>query len=75
MGVEFSMSGTATEHVLLVQDSSELSFGFNPFQSGLSGVGGGEELGFYIHPVIALDAKSHICLGLANVEVFKREER
>lgn len=75
MGVEFSMAGTSTEHVLLVQDSSELSFGFNPFQSGLSGVGGGEELGFYIHPVIALDAKSHICLGLANVEVFKREER
>lgn len=75
MGVEFSMSGTTTEHVLLVQDSSELSFGFNPFQSGLSGVGGGAELGFYVHPVIALDAKSHICLGLANVEVFKREEQ
>jgi hypothetical protein len=75
MGVEFSMSGTSTEHVLLVQDSSELSFGFNPFQSGLSEVGSGTELGFYIHPVIALDAKSHICLGLANVEVFKREER
>jgi hypothetical protein len=75
MGVEFSMSGTTTDHVLLVQDSSELSFGFNPFQSGLSEVGGGAELGFYIHPVIALDAKSHICLGLANVEVFKRKER
>jgi hypothetical protein len=58
MGVEFSMSGTATEHVLLVQDSSELSFGFNPFQSGLSGVGGGEELGFYIHPVIQTTQKT-----------------
>ena len=75
MGVEFSMSGTANRHVLLVQDSSEISFGFTPFQSGLSAVGGGVELGFYVHPVIALDAKSHICLGLANVEVFKREDR
>lgn len=75
MGVEFSMSGTSKERVLLVQDSSELSFGYTPFQSGLSGVGSGTELGFYIHPVIAMDAKSHICLGLANVEVFKREEK
>ncbi len=75
MGVEFSMSGTATEHVLLVQDSSELSFGYAPFQSGLSEVGSGAELGFYIHPVIAMDAQSHICLGLANVEVFKRAEK
>ena len=36
MGVVISMSGTANRHVLLVQDSSEISFGFTPFQSGLS---------------------------------------
>lgn len=74
MGVNFSMGGTSSGHILLVQDTSELSFGFNPFQSDLASVGSGVEHGFYIHPVIALDAKSHICLGLANVEVFKREE-
>lgn len=72
MGVEFSLTDTSDRHVLLVQDTSELSFGFTPFQSGLSEVGSGAQLGFFIHPVIALDAQSHICLGLANVEVFKR---
>lgn len=72
MGVEFSLTDTSGRHVLLVQDTSEISFGFHPFQSGLSEVGSGAQLGFFVHPVIALDAQSHICLGLANVEVFKR---
>lgn len=72
MGVEFSLTDTSDRHVLLVQDTSELSFGFHPFQSGLSEVGSGDQLGFFVHPVIALDAQSHICLGLANAEVFKR---
>lgn len=75
MGVEFSLSDTTDRHVLLVQDTSELSFGMYPFQSGFSEVGNGAELGFFVHPVIALDAKSHICLGLANVEVYKRGEK
>lgn len=75
MGVEYSLADTSDRHVLLVQDTSELSFGYSPFQSGLSDVGNGFELGFYVHPVIALDAKSHICLGLANMEVFKRQSK
>ncbi len=75
MGVEFSLTDTSNRHVLLVQDTSELSFGINPFQWGFSEVGNGYERGFYIHPVIALDANSHICLGLANAEVFKRQSK
>lgn len=75
MGVEISLADTTDRHVLLVQDTSELSFGMYPFQSGLSEVGNGAERGFFVHPVIALDAKSHICLGLANVEVYKRGEK
>jgi hypothetical protein len=75
MGVEFSLADTSNRHVLLVQDTSELSFGINPFQWGFSEVGNGYERGFYIHPVIALDANSHICLGLANAEVFKRQSK
>lgn len=75
MGVEFSLSDTTDRHVLLVQDTSELSFGLDPFQSDLSEVGSGSELGFYVHPVIALDSKSHICLGLANAEAFKRADQ
>lgn len=75
MGVEFSLADMSDRHILLVQDTSELSFGMFPFQSGFSPVGNGAELGFYVHPVIALDASSHICLGLANVEVYKRGKK
>jgi hypothetical protein len=54
LGVEFSLTDTSERHVLMVQDTSELSFGFNPFQSRLSEVGNGAQLGFFVHPVIAL---------------------
>lgn len=73
MGVEFSLQNIESRHVLLLQDTSELSFGVAPFQDGLLEVGSGKEYGFFVHPVIALDAQSSICLGLANVEVFKRQ--
>lgn len=59
-------------HVILVQDTSEISFGYQPFQQGLGPVGSGVESGFFVHPVIAMDADDNFCLGLAALEVFKR---
>lgn len=61
-------------HVLLVQDTSEMSFGYKPFQTGLGPVGNGVESGFFAHPVLAMDADDNLCLGLAGLEVFKRPE-
>jgi len=60
------------KHILLIQDSSELSFGFEPFQSNLGPVGSGLESGFFIHPVLAVDADTLYCQGLGHVEVYKR---
>lgn len=59
-------------HVLLIQDTSEISFGYEPFQKGLGPVGNGESSGFMLHPVIAMDAQEGLCLGLAGLEIFKR---
>jgi len=60
------------KHILLIQDSSELSFGFEPFQSNLGPVGNGTERGFFIHPVLAVDADTLYCEGLGHVEIYKR---
>lgn len=62
-------------HVLLIEDTSEISFGYQAFQQGLAPVGNGLEEGFYLHPVIAMDAEDNLCLGLAGLEVFKRAPR
>jgi hypothetical protein len=62
----------SNRHILLVEDTSELSFGLEPNKTGLSKVGNGKEEGFYLHPVLALDAADGGCLGLGETEVFKR---
>lgn len=59
-------------HLLLIQDTSEVSFGFEPFQKGLGPVGGGQESGFFLHPVLAMCAETKLCTGLANVEIYQR---
>jgi hypothetical protein len=62
----------ANRHILLVQDTSELSFGLAAAKTGLGKVGNGNECGFFLHPVVALDASDGGCLGLGEVEVYKR---
>jgi len=73
--VKLMGAACAGRHVLLIEDTSEISFGNAPFQQGLAMVGNGVEMGFYLHPVIAMDADEHLCLGLAGLEVFKRAPR
>ena len=62
----------AHRHILLVEDTSELSFGLEPHKTGLSKVGNGKEAGFYLHPVIVLDASDGGCLGLGETEIYQR---
>ncbi len=61
-------------HVLHIEDSSELSFGMNPKCSGLGKVGCGKEEGFFIHPVITMNAANGGCLGLGAAHIWKRKE-
>lgn len=72
-----TLSGLKTvsqgRHILLVEDSSEFSFGLEPHKTGLAQVGNGKELGFYLHPVLALDAADGGCLGIAEAEIYLRK--
>jgi hypothetical protein len=61
-------------HVLHIEDSSELSFGMNPVCLGLGKVGCGQEEGFFLHPVIAMNAANGGCLGLGAAHFWKRKE-
>ena len=74
MHTERTTVACAGHHVLHVEDSSELSFGMNPVCRGLGKVGCGKEEGFFLHPVIALNAANGGCLGLGAVHFWKRKE-
>lgn len=66
-----------TNHVLLIQDTVFLCYGKRGERkvTGL-GVGGNEyALGFYVHPVLAVDPDKEVCLGLAAVHHWAREEK
>lgn len=61
-------------HVLLVEDTSEISFGLNSGKTGLGKVGNGGSEGFFCHPTIGLDASTGGCLGLAALQIYLRKE-
>lgn len=64
----------ANRHILLVQDTSALGFGLNP-KAGLMGpISADKSRGFYVHPVICIDALQGSCLGLSCVELNQRED-
>jgi len=60
-------------HVLAIQDTSEINY---QAQSGrkqqLGKVGNGSDIGLFVHPVLGVDAQSEECLGLIDVQVWRR---
>ena len=62
------------KHVLLIQDTSTLGFGLSPKEGQLGPIGDNTSRGFYLHPVLALDANQGTCLGLASAQLYKRKE-
>lgn len=60
-------------HVLAIQDSSEINLQRHVGRtSGLGTVGNGTDSGFFIHPLLALDAADGACLGLAHLHLWQR---
>jgi hypothetical protein len=66
-------AAAAGRHVLAIQDTSEINY---QAQSGrkrrLGTVGNGTDAGLFVHPVLAVDAQSEECLGLADALVWRR---
>ena len=60
-------------HVLAIQDTSEINLQCHAERvSGLGTVGNGSDCGFFIHPVLTVDADEGACLGLAHLHLWQR---
>lgn len=66
-------SCTSCSSVLLIEDSSQMSFSLNRKIEGLGKVDKGQVKGFYIHPVLCMDAYNGACHGIASIDFFERE--
>ena len=63
----------AGRHVLAIQDTSEINYEAKRGRKrGLGKVGNGSDVGLFVHPVLTVDAETGQCLGLADVQVWRR---
>jgi len=63
-------------HVLAIQDTSEINYEAQRARKrGLGTVGNGSDVGLFVHPVLAVDAGTGDCLGLVDVQVWRRFKR
>lgn len=67
-------SRVAGRHALAVQDTSEVNYQAHAGRAkGLGLVGNGTDLGFFVHPVLCVDAQHGGIIGLAGGAVWKRD--
>ena len=63
----------AGRHVLAIQDTTEINFAAHArSKRGFGTVGNGEDIGLFLHPLIALDAEHGGIIGLAGAQVLNR---
>lgn len=63
-------------HVLAIQDTSEINFATTAKRRrGLGEIGKGNGRGVLLHPMLAVDAETGICLGLLTGAVWTRRGR
>ena len=61
--------------VIAVQDTSEINFaGRDASRSGLGEAGGDKSVGFFIHPLIAVDAEAGAVLGPVDADIWTRQK-
>ena len=66
-------ASTKGRHVLGIQDTSEINYQAHSKKvSGLGKVGNGKDVGFFIHPLLVVDAKNETCLGLGAIKTWCR---
>ncbi len=62
--------------VIAVQDTTEINFsGRDRGRSGLGPAGDGKSLGFFIHPLLVVDAGDEAVLGLVQARIWTRSEQ
>ena len=69
-------SACAGRRILAVQDTTEINFsGREENREGLGPAGDGVAAGFFMHPVVAVDADSEAVLGLVDVQIWTRDKK
>lgn len=64
-----------TPHCLLIEDTSQIGFSLDRSIKNLGKLDKGQVQGFYLHPVLALDAVDYGCIGIASSEfIFRKWE-
>jgi len=73
---ESTAAAVEGRHVLAIQDTSEINFATTAERRrGLGEIGHGNGRGVLLHPMLAVDADSGICLGLVSGQVWTRKGR
>ncbi len=68
-------SACAGRRVVAAQDTTEINFsGRDRGRHGLGPAGDGKALGFFIHPVVAVDAEDEAVLGLVDAAIWTRDD-
>ena len=68
-----TLDACAGRRVLVVQDTTEINFaGRDASRRGLGQAGGDKSVGFFIHPLIAVDIEEGAVLGLVDAEIWTR---
>jgi hypothetical protein len=66
-------AAAADRHILAIQDTSEINYETQRDRKhGLGTVGNGTDVGLFVRPVLAVDAETGRCLGLLDVQVWRR---
>ena len=61
-----------SSHCLLIEDTSTIGFSLARSTKGLGKIDKGQIQGFYLHPVLCLDAVTYGCYGIASLEFINR---
>jgi hypothetical protein len=60
-------------HVLLIEDTTQVSFSLARKIQGLGAVDKGQVQGFYMHPVLCIDALNGACYGICELSIYDRD--
>lgn len=64
----------STRHILGIQDTTEINYEAHAGRvtGGLGTVGNGKDVGFFMHPMLLVDAELETCLGLGSIKTWIR---
>ena len=67
----------STGHILGIQDTTEINYQSHVgrVSGGLGTVGNGSDIGFFMHPMLLVDAELETCLGFGSVKTWTRRSK